>query len=73
MVTAINGVTELVEDGIDGYFVEPQAQAIGARLVMLRDDQRLRMRMSNAIAAKGAMHDWDTIAIEYAKAYAAIN
>jgi glycosyltransferase involved in cell wall biosynthesis len=73
VVTAINGVTELVEDGIDGYFVEPQAQAIGARLVMLRDDQSLRVRMSNAIAAKGAMHDWDTIAIEYAKAYAAIN
>ena len=69
IVTPINGMVELVEHGVNGVFIEPCGESIGATLVKLRDDAALRESMSKAIAAKGAALDWDNVAKAHEAVY----
>lgn len=46
VVTRINGTDELVEDGRNGFFVEPNAADIAAKVRCLVESPDLRQRMS---------------------------
>lgn len=59
---AINGTEELVEDGVNGWLVEFGADALRARLVVLRDDPVRRARMSAAALASSQRYGWTRIA-----------
>jgi len=70
VTTKINGSEELVEDGVNGFFVTFEAQSLIEPMRRLRDDVALRQRMSDAAAKSAERYDWDTIAAEHAKVYA---
>jgi UDP-glucose:(heptosyl)LPS alpha-1,3-glucosyltransferase len=55
----INGVEELLEDGVEGYFVEFDADDIAAKARRLIEDPSLRTAMGQAARAKAARYTWD--------------
>jgi UDP-glucose:(heptosyl)LPS alpha-1,3-glucosyltransferase len=61
---AINGTEELVRDGENGWLVPFGADALRAKLELLRDDAALRARMSAAAVVSSRRYDWDRIAGE---------
>ena len=69
VVTKINGSEELVNDGVNGFFVEHDATSIGVRLRELRDDASLRERMAAKSAEIGRRYEWDTIAAAHEAVY----
>lgn len=52
LVTRINGTEELVRDGENGFFVEPDPEDIAAKVRILLDDRALRQRMSAAAISR---------------------
>jgi len=48
LATAVNGVSELVQDGENGFLIDPQARSIAERLGQLADDPELRERLGRA-------------------------
>ena len=73
VVTKINGSEELVEEGVNGFFVEHAAASIASRLRTLRDDPDLRERMAVRSAEVGQRYDWDTIAAAHEAVYAELD
>ena len=73
VVTKINGSEELVEEGVNGFFVEHDAASIAPRLRTLRDDPDLRTQMATRSAEKGKQYDWDTIAAAHEAVYAELD
>ena len=61
---AINGTEELVRDGENGWLVPFGAEALRAKLELLRDDATRRARMSVAAVASTRRYDWGRIADE---------
>ncbi|HEX8325135.1 MAG TPA: glycosyltransferase family 4 protein [Tepidisphaeraceae bacterium] len=73
VVTKINGSEELVEEGVNGFFVEHDAASVATRLRELRDDASLRERMAARSAEVGQQYDWDTIAAAHEAVYAELD
>jgi glycosyltransferase involved in cell wall biosynthesis len=61
---AINGTEELVRDGENGWLVPVGPEGLRDRLVVLRDDEARRARMSAAAVASSLRYGWDRIAEE---------
>ena len=61
---AINGTEELVQDGENGWLVPFGPDALREKIVRLRDDAALRVRMSAAAVASSRRYGWDRIADE---------
>jgi glycosyltransferase involved in cell wall biosynthesis len=59
LATRVNGVTDVLEDGRNGWFIEPDGASIAARLAQLADDEHLRERMGEASRAASAAFEWD--------------
>jgi glycosyltransferase involved in cell wall biosynthesis len=68
----INGTEELIEDGVNGFFVDADPRAIGERLRLLLDDENLRRQMSAAILASSGRYRWDRVAEEQCAVYEAV-
>jgi glycosyltransferase involved in cell wall biosynthesis len=60
----INGTTELVEEGVNGYLVPFGADALRDRLLTLRDDGATRSAMAVAARDRSLRYGWDRIADE---------
>ncbi len=58
LATPANGIRELVRDGVNGFSIEPRAEAIAARLNRLAEDPELRARLG--AAARAAALDFGT-------------
>ncbi len=58
LVTRVNGVEELIEPGINGWFVEPRGDDIAASMGALADDPGLRRRMGTAAREASAGYGW---------------
>ena len=67
---AINGTTELVRDGENGWLVPEGAEAIREKVELLRDDAARRARMSGAAVASAGRYGWDRIADEQLAVFA---
>ena len=61
---AINGTTELVRDGENGWLVPFGADALREKIELLRDDGARRARMSAAATESSRRYGWDRIADE---------
>jgi glycosyltransferase involved in cell wall biosynthesis len=61
----INGTEELIDDGVNGFFVEFNAESIAEKLSALRDDGARLRQMSAAIHQTSLRYDWDRIAAEH--------
>jgi glycosyltransferase involved in cell wall biosynthesis len=65
LTSRINGVEELIEDGVEGYFVEFDAEDIAAKARRLIEDPSLRAAMGGAARAKAAQYTWDHTAARF--------
>lgn len=65
----INGTEELIEDGVNGYFIEMNAGSILERLIELEADREKVRRMSRAIHRTSLRYNWDQIAEQQMKVF----
>ena len=63
--TRVNGIEELVVDGVNGFFVDADAIAIADRLARLGADPELRDRMSQEARRSTRRYSWRAIVDEY--------
>lgn len=62
---AINGTEELVANGVNGWLVSIDTDALRERVEQLRDDASLRAQMSAAAVASSRRYTWDRVAEKY--------
>lgn len=60
----INGTEELIEDGINGFFAEPDPASFQSHLHLLQEDVSRRHAMSAAAVRSSLRYTWDRIATE---------
>jgi glycosyltransferase involved in cell wall biosynthesis len=52
----------MIDEGVNGFFIDANGDSVSARLVELRDDLALRRAMAEAAEQTAARYDWDQIA-----------
>jgi UDP-glucose:(heptosyl)LPS alpha-1,3-glucosyltransferase len=68
VVTRVNGLEDLVEDQVNGFFVGADPADIGRRFQQL-EDPRLRAEMSRAARVAGERWTWDDVTSAYVALY----
>jgi UDP-glucose:(heptosyl)LPS alpha-1,3-glucosyltransferase len=69
LVTRVNGVEDLLQDGVSGWFVDRNARDIAARLNELRADPELARQMGAAARASAGQFSWEAMAEGYLSLY----
>jgi glycosyltransferase involved in cell wall biosynthesis len=69
LVTNVNGVNELLVDGENGWFVQPDSEDIAARLDYLAEHPEERRRMADAARASRRTYTWQDMAEDYERLY----
>ena len=59
LATPVNGVRELVLDGVDGFLIAPDPDDIAGRLRMLADDPQLLRRLGQAARSAALEYSWE--------------
>ena len=72
VTTPVGNMPEFVRDGVNGFFVTRDVEAIAAVLCRLRDDPELRGRMGHAARAAAEAWDWRHQAPRYAEMFGAV-
>lgn len=62
LVVRTNGLEDFVEHGVNGFFVEPNAESVREHLARVVADPELRCSMSRAAATTAERFDWNAIA-----------
>jgi glycosyltransferase involved in cell wall biosynthesis len=70
LVRRINGTEELVEEGRNGWFVEPHGASIAQRLRQLAAEPERLAAMREAAREATVPYDWDRVADAYEALYA---
>jgi glycosyltransferase involved in cell wall biosynthesis len=65
VVTRVNGVTDLLADGENGWFIDRDPEAVGARLRALGADSELRTQMGSAGRRAAAEFTWHQMVCAY--------
>jgi glycosyltransferase involved in cell wall biosynthesis len=66
VVTNVSGSQDMVQDGVNGFVIEPgDVTAMASRLVQLVEDRRLRKQMGQASLVASPRYGWDRISREY--------
>jgi glycosyltransferase involved in cell wall biosynthesis len=68
----INGTEELIEDGINGFFVEMNPASVYEKLLALREPPDRLRQMSEAILQTSKRYTWDRVAAEQMQVLEAI-
>jgi glycosyltransferase involved in cell wall biosynthesis len=69
LVTRVSGVEDLLVDGRNGWFIEPDAERIAVRLNDLAADPERRRAMGEAARADSARFDWQGVVDSYDRLY----
>lgn len=69
VTTRVGNMPELIQHGVNGFFVEPEVEDIQAKLICLRDDNALRLRMSENIRQTIKAWDWNYQADNFRQVY----
>jgi UDP-glucose:(heptosyl)LPS alpha-1,3-glucosyltransferase len=69
LVTRINGTEELVEEGVNGWFVKRDGATIAARLHPLQRDPVHHASMREAARRSAERYDWDRIVDDFEQLY----
>ena len=69
LVTRVSGVEDLVEDGVNGWFIARDAQDIGRRLNAITDDPEASRRVATAARHAARRFTWDAMATGYMSLY----
>jgi glycosyltransferase involved in cell wall biosynthesis len=70
LVTRVNGVEDLLEDGVNGWFIDRDPVVVGERLRALRDDPELRCGMGEQARRCSARFTWGHAVDGYEQLYA---
>jgi UDP-glucose:(heptosyl)LPS alpha-1,3-glucosyltransferase len=73
LVTRVNGVEDLLAEGVNGWFVRRDAADIAGRLTALGDDRALTRRMSAAARAAAIGYSWEAMTEGYLSVYAELS
>jgi len=60
----INGTEELIEHGVNGYFIDEDDVTIRSAVIALRDDRAKLEQMSHAALERSRHYDWSIVAAE---------
>jgi glycosyltransferase involved in cell wall biosynthesis len=69
LATRVNGVEDILLDGWNGWFVEPEAGAIADRLSQLEGNRSLSMTMGERARLSTDPHGWDAVIEAYLDLY----
>jgi UDP-glucose:(heptosyl)LPS alpha-1,3-glucosyltransferase len=69
LIPWVSGVEELLVDGVNGWFIERDAEVIAGRLVELAADPDLRSAMAAAACASAAGFGWPSVIDGYGQHY----
>jgi glycosyltransferase involved in cell wall biosynthesis len=70
IATAVGGIPEIVEDGVNGILIPPKSpEHLAKALERLLTDSRLRRKMGKAAAESVKDYSWSNIAERYEKLY----
>jgi UDP-glucose:(heptosyl)LPS alpha-1,3-glucosyltransferase len=69
LVTPVNGVEDVLRDGVNGWFVERDASRIAARLRALHADPELRAEMGRQARADSLRFSWSQVVESYEEIY----
>jgi glycosyltransferase involved in cell wall biosynthesis len=72
LATPVSGVSELIEDGANGFLVTPDAETIAGRLLELAADPELRARLGAAARAAALEYDWASMVAAHDELFAAM-
>ncbi|MGI8622848.1 MAG: glycosyltransferase family 4 protein [Solirubrobacteraceae bacterium] len=72
IVTRVSGPDELVEPGVNGWFVSRSVEEIGAKLAIIAADPELGRRMGKAARVSAAPLTWDRARAAHAELYATV-
>lgn len=67
LMTAVGGITEYLRDGINGFFIERDAEDIACKTRRLMDDPAGLERMRNCARDTAMQYSWKAVAAEYLK------
>jgi len=68
----INGTEELIEDGVNGFFVEPTPESIREKVEWLQQNPDKMQLMSKAALKTSQRYTWDRIAQEQSAVFEAV-
>lgn len=68
-----NGSTAVVEEGETGFIVDPDPDAIAARIVDMLEDDDLLATLSASARTYGEGHDWDNIVADLEEVYSNVH
>lgn len=69
LATRVSGIEDLLKDGVNGWYVERDAQSIARRLGDVQRDPERRRRMAAAARESALAYDWDRVVDSYVEAY----
>jgi glycosyltransferase involved in cell wall biosynthesis len=70
LCTAVSGVRELIDDGVNGFFIRADGRDIAVRLGQLAADPELRARMGKAARESALGYSWATMVQAHQTLYA---
>jgi UDP-glucose:(heptosyl)LPS alpha-1,3-glucosyltransferase len=70
LATRVNGIEDLLRDGVNGWFVDRSPEQIAARLRELRDDPARRREMGAAARRDSLAYSWGSVVARYRELYA---
>jgi UDP-glucose:(heptosyl)LPS alpha-1,3-glucosyltransferase len=68
----VNGVRELIEDGVNGFLIDERAQTIAGRLQQLRDDPALRAALGAAARSSALEFNWEQMVSRHEELYSSL-
>ena len=72
VTTRVGNMPELIEHGVNGFFVERDVAIIAARLTLLRDSPELRTRLGRSMLSSIQAWDWKHRAENYRRMFEAV-
>jgi UDP-glucose:(heptosyl)LPS alpha-1,3-glucosyltransferase len=69
LATPVNGVSELVQDGHNGFLIEPEPRSIAERLGQLAADPELRVRLGHAARRSALRYGTETMVAKHHELY----
>lgn len=73
LATAVNGVTDILEDGRNGWLVQADGEDIAARLRRLAREKDLRRRMGEESRRLSASFEWKATVAAHVELYATLD
>ncbi len=72
LATRVNGVEDILEEGVNGWFVDRDPECIAERLRELHDDPELRISMGRRARQASLRFTWGHVVASYEELYASV-